>query len=211
MRPACQDGRRHRRRPAGAGMRQGAARHEPANARGRICRPPDGDAGGRRRRPHAAPEDRRPGRDRPHAEEHLGDRRWRNRDAPPELCRRHAPGSRHGRLLGRHPPARRTGARLRAGSGRARRHRDRLRVPHLRAGCLRDWRMRAVGRQGLRPGCARLRDGAHHRQADSGGGRCVGVQRRRHEHQAQADGRGCRQPGRCAGRDAGQPQRAVHR
>ncbi len=70
MRRPLQDRRGDRRRPAGPGMRQGTARHGPANPCGGICPAPDGGAGGRRRRRHAAPEDRRSRRDRAHPQEH---------------------------------------------------------------------------------------------------------------------------------------------
>jgi nitrite reductase (NADH) large subunit len=44
-------------------------------------------------------------------EEHGGDHRRRGPQAPHGLRRRHPPRNRHDRVLGRHPPARRTGAR----------------------------------------------------------------------------------------------------
>ena len=88
--------------------------------------------------------------------------------APHGVRRRHAPGDRHDRVLRRHPPARRTGAPVRAGaSARAAASRS---TTHCRTS---DRDVYAIGEcaawnePGLRPGRAGLRHGARGRHATS--------------------------------------------
>ena len=98
------------------------------------------------------------------------------------------------RVLGRHPPARRAGARRRArasASAAASSIDDQL--PHQRPRHLRHRRVRAVRRPHLRPGRARLPHGRASRPRTLARRGDATLHRRRHEHQAQADGRRRRQ------------------
>src|SRR5471032_3121998 len=193
-------------------MRQGAARHEPRHPRCRILAAPDGGAGRRRRRARAAPENRRPRRDGAYGAEHgrhrrrAGRRRW-----PPAhaVRRRHASRHRHDRLLGRYPPARLPGARMRHSDRPARRHRHQQSVPDFRPRRLRHRRMRAVEWPDLRPRRAGLRHGARRSQAPVG--RACRIRRCRHEHQIKTDGCRRRQHRRHARQGRRQPQLPVHR
>ena len=91
----------------------------------------------------------------------LAERRSR---ASAAVRQRRRAGRRPRGLLGRHPAARRAGARGRAGDRRARRHRHRRELPHRGPGDLRHRRVRLVRGAQLRPGRARLPDGARGRR-----------------------------------------------
>ena len=162
----------------------------PGDPRRRDGAPPDGGAGrrGRRRDPDPAHREARP-----HGAHRCGDRAGARRepgDRPGPQGRRPDP-RRGGGLLGRHPAARRAGPRRRARPRRARRGARRRALPHLRPARLGDRRVRRAGRPDVRPGRPRLRDGrGRGRRAARRTGR---VPRRRHVHQAQADGRRRRQ------------------
>ena len=211
---ALQARRGDRRRPARPRSREGAAGPGPRDARRRVRAAPDGGAGGRGRRRAAA---------------HAASRRWASPCTPARTRRRSSTARRHGtawhfadgthardrhdRVLGRHPPARRAGARRAAWRSGARGGiaiDDDCRTS--RPEHLRHRRVRAVERPRLRPRGAGLPDGAQSRRAHLLGEPRRSVRRRRHEHQAQADGRG--RGHRSATRTAPRRQRArysVHR
>ena len=99
----------------------------PGDARGRVRAAPDGAC----RSTTAAArvlraQDRGAGRARAHRQATRA-RSWtaKPRRHRMRVRRRRAPGNGHDRVLGRHPPARRAGPRLRPGRRRARRHRGR--------------------------------------------------------------------------------------
>ena len=161
-------------------------------------------------RPAAAPEDRGARRQGPrvkNTKEIVDGRNSRNRLVFADGT---TPRDRPDRVLRRHPAARRAGARRRPRGRRARRHPHQLALPDQQPRHLRGRRVRAVGRAHLRPGGAGLPDGRG-RGAPPGRRDAAAVPRRRHEHQAQADGRRRGLDRRRARRDARRAQLRLHR
>ena len=179
----------HRRRPARAGGGQGAAGPRARDAHRRVRLAPDGGAARRFRRPAPAPQDRGAGRPDPPAEEHQGNRRRRRAQAQARVRRRHQPGNRPDRLLRRHPAARRAGAR----AGLAVGERGGIQINSHCQTTNPD--IYAIGECALWEGHASSawsRPATRWRRSRRAtcSARRAAVPWRRHEHQAQADGRG---------------------